>query len=168
MHVFRLLSAAIFLLLANVLHAETVVIAKNIAYHPNARIQQNVRNECTALGTKLASFTQKFAKSNGITVELVDTIDINANGDVLELYIDEAVSSGNAFIGHRKYVAVVGTLYRDGKKISTFQGGRNSMGGAFAGYKGSCSVLGRCTKALGKDVANWLKNPVDHATLGDG
>ena len=41
------------------------------------------------------------------------------------------------------------------------------MGGAFAGYKGSCSVLGRTVKAMGKDVAQWLKAPTDEAALGD-
>jgi len=31
------------------------------------------------------------------------------------------------------------------------------MGGFGAGFKGSCSVLNRCTKTLGKDFADWLK-----------
>ena len=34
---------------------------------------------------------------------------------------------------------------------------RDSMGGFGAGYKGSCSVLGRTSKALGKDFSVWLK-----------
>jgi hypothetical protein len=41
------------------------------------------------------------------------------------------------------------------------------MGGAFAGYKGSCSVLGRTIKAIGKDVAEWMKAPSKDAQLGD-
>ncbi len=41
------------------------------------------------------------------------------------------------------------------------------MGGLFAGFKGSCSVLGRTVKAIGKDIAEWLVNPVLDADLGD-
>jgi len=98
---------------------------------------------------------------------LVKNIDVS-KGKVLEVVISDAISGGNAFIGHRKYVAVEGTLYEDGKKVASFTGGRYSGGGALGGYKGSCSVLGRCTKALGKDIAGWLKNPEDGASLGDG
>ncbi len=41
------------------------------------------------------------------------------------------------------------------------------MGGFMGAYKGTCALLGRCTKTLGKDIAEWLKNPVNNATLGD-
>ncbi len=74
---------------------------------------------------------------------------------------------GNAFIGHQKYSASRGTLFENGEKIASFEARRQSMGGAFAGYKGSCSVLGRTVKAMGKDIAQWLKEPIDKAMLGD-
>ena len=74
---------------------------------------------------------------------------------------------GNAFMGHHKYSAARGTLFENGKKLASFEARRQSMGGAFAGYKGSCSVLGRTVKAMGKDVAAWLKQPNDNALLGD-
>jgi hypothetical protein len=41
------------------------------------------------------------------------------------------------------------------------------MGGAFGGFKGSCSVLGRTVKALGKDIAQWLVQPAKGSQLGD-
>jgi hypothetical protein len=41
------------------------------------------------------------------------------------------------------------------------------MGGAFAGFKGSCSVLGRTVEALGEDIGGWLAAPRDGASLGD-
>jgi hypothetical protein len=74
---------------------------------------------------------------------------------------------GNAFIGHSKYSRISGALYQDGDRVAGFRAVRASMGGAFAGYKGSCSVLGRTMKALGKDIAQWLTNPDDGAELGD-
>ena len=50
-----------------------------------------------------------------------------------------------------------GRLLDDGKEGAQFSGSRSSMGGAFAGFKGSCSVLGRCLEALSKDMAVWLR-----------
>ena len=82
--------------------------------------------------------------------------------------ITEAVSSGNAFIGHRKYSSIKGTLYNNGKKEAGFTAARLSGGGMWAGFKGSCSVLGRTVQGLGSDVTLWLKHPVDGAHLGDG
>jgi hypothetical protein len=39
--------------------------------------------------------------------------------------------------------------------------------GMVAGYKGSCSVLGRTARALGEDIAKWLAAPSMDALLGD-
>ena len=38
---------------------------------------------------------------------------------------------------------------------------------AFATFKGTCSILGRCVKALGRDVSEWLQHPSERAVLGD-
>ena len=98
---------------------------------------------------------------------LVDSIDTVAEGRVLKLELVEALTMGNAFIGHHKYTKVRGTLYENGAVVADFRGRTNSMGGFAIGYKGSCSVLGRTVKALSKDIAAWLKSPVDDARLGD-
>ncbi len=81
--------------------------------------------------------------------------------------ITDAVSMGNPFLGHHKFTRVDGTLYESGRAVASFKGRRNSMGGAFGGFKGPCSVLGRTVKVLGQDIATWLKRPVDGARLGD-
>lgn len=147
--------------------AQSVQVARSAPYAEDADIQRKVREECTELNTQLPQFTQEFARENGLQVDLVDTLDTSAEGRVLQLEIVEAVSMGNAFIGHQKYSRVRGALFENGEEIADFRGRRNSMGGAFAGYKGSCSVLGRTVKALGKDIAQWLANPQDGAQLGD-
>jgi len=147
--------------------AQSVQTASAVPYAEDAEIQRKVREECSQLGSQLAQFTQEFARESGVQVQLVDSVDTGAEGRVLQMEIVEAVSMGNAFIGHQKYSRVRGALYENGEKIAEFRGRRNSMGGAFAGYKGSCSVLGRTVKALGKDIAQWLANPEDEAELGD-
>ena len=147
--------------------ANKVSVQATIPYSADSRVAQNIRSECVKLGSQLATFTQDFAKKSSTTIELVDTLDTTMKGRVLHMEITDAVSMGNAFTGHHKFSSARGTLYENGKKLASFEARRQSMGGAFGGYKGSCSVLGRTTKAMGKDIANWLQNPTDNARLGD-
>ncbi len=51
--------------------------------------------------------------------------------------------------------------------MGSFVAARYSTGGAFGGYRVTCSILGRCIKALGKDIAGWLKSTTMDAALGD-
>ncbi len=152
---------------ATVFAADTVTIIDDVPYAAGAKVKNKIREKCTALGTKLSSFTQSYAGEQGITVEMSETIDTASQGKVLHLEITHAVSKGNAFIGHKKSVDIAGTLWENNKKIASFTGNRHSGGGFAAGFKGSCSVLGRCVKALGKDIAIWLKDPEDGEHLGD-
>lgn len=80
-------------------------------------------------------------------------------GRILKISIMDAVSQGNAFIGHNKVVKIRGSLTENGKEIGIFSGTRSSHGGFGAGFKGSCSVLERCTDALANDIAAWLDKP---------
>lgn len=161
------LTAAFAFFIAGAVMAQTVQLPRVTPFAEDADIQSKVKNECSKLGSQLSEFTVQFANQHGLVVKLVDSVDTAAEGRVLKLEITDAVSMGNAFIGHQKFTSIRGQLYENGEKVASFRGRRNSMGGAFAGYKGSCSVLGRTVKALGKDVAVWLKNPVDKAELGD-
>ena len=56
---------------------------------------------------------------------------------------------------------------RVNKAIASFRAKRFSTGGAFGVFKGTCSIIGRCTKAIARDISDWLKHPVDGAELGD-
>jgi hypothetical protein len=64
-------------------------------------------------------------------------------------------------------VLIKGSLAEKGKVLGDFNARRYSGGGMFGEYKGTCSILGRCVKTLGKDVAEWLAHPVSQAALGD-
>ena len=88
-------------------------------------------------------------------------------GDYLDMHIAGATSSGNAFTGHHKSMTVTGKLLRNGKVVGSFTDLRNSMGGAWGGYKGSCTVLHRCAVTIGQDVARFVANPREDADLGD-
>ncbi len=147
--------------------ADPILVAKPVPFADDAMIAGKIKKECD-IQNQLADYLVEYAREEQrIEVKLASVLSIDAPGLVLDMQIRDAVSEGNPFIGHRKSTLVAGKLYRDGELIGSFAARRNSMGGAFAGYKGSCSVLGRTVKVLGKDIAEWLKSPTMNAQLGD-
>lgn len=137
-----------------------------IPFAKDNMIASNIMNECN-IGEQLSEFITTYSKDKNIEVQRLPAVSSTDAGQVLLVEIINAVSEGNAFIGHRKFTQIKATLYRDGVELSSFVGARNSMGGAFAGFKGSCSVLGRTVEALGGDISNWFMNPVKNGRLGN-
>jgi len=136
--------------------AQGVQISRDVPYAEDARIPENIKRECATLGQKLSTFLAQYSEQNGVATVAVDAVDAGSEGRVLVVEITDAMSSGNAFTGHRKSMSVRGELFVDGVSQGHVDFTRNSGGGFAGGYKGSCAVLGRCTKALGKDLAGWL------------
>lgn len=145
--------------------AQPVVIADTVPYAEDADVQRKIRQECVELNRDFAQYIREYAADKRIDVTFGDNR--SGSGTELRVEITHAVSHGNAWIGHQKGAAARGALFRDGERIATVRARRFSMGGAFAGFKGSCSVLGRTVKAMGRDIAYWLENPLDGAELGD-
>jgi hypothetical protein len=155
------------LMISGIAHADPITMAKPVPYADDSMIASKIKKECE-IQDQLAAYTEEYAREeHNLDVKFVDAVQTDAPGLVLDVHIKDAFSGGNAFTGHRKSTLVAGTLYRDGEVIGSFVGRRDSMGGMFGGYKGSCSVLGRTVKALGKDIAEWLKAPTMDAQLGD-
>jgi len=127
-------------------------------------ISKNIQDECS-LDTRLLGSLTKLANSSGI--KTVTNKQENSAQNILKLEILDAVSSGNAFTGHKKFVVAKGELYEGSKKIASFKVARTSSGGFFGAYKSSCAVLGGCTTSISKDIVAWLKAPIDNAVLGD-
>jgi len=138
-----------------------------VTFEEHLQLRDAVKNECQLL-TKLPGFVKSYANSQyaDITTESAKT----KSGDHLFIQIVEITNSKkNLWTGQGvgQYIGVEGYLMKKGKKVASFKGRRATTGGFMGGYKGTCALLGRCTKALGKDIAVWLKNPVDNARLGD-
>lgn len=142
--------------------AQDIKLASNVPYTEDNEISDAIKAECS-LGDKLADSI----KRHDASVVLVDGVPATATGRVLQLEIVDSVNMGNAFMGRQTYTKIKGSLWQDGAKVAGFKARRNSMGGAFAGFKGACSVLGRTVDKLGEDVGGWLKAPKDGAALGD-
>lgn len=146
--------------------ADAVLVQRPVPFNQDAEVPGAVRRECK-LDEQLPDFLAQYAREKGITVNFASQVEAGSPGRALVMEFADVVSDGNAFIGHHKSVTVKGKLYQDGKLVGSFKGRRNSMGGAFGGFKGACSVLGRSVKALGEDIAGWLAAPSEGAQLGD-
>lgn len=162
-HPIGLTAAFIAVLASGTAAASGILLQKPVPYAADNDISDAIKDECK-INEQLADFVKQYSSE---PVELVGGPVDTGSGRVLQLEIVDAVSMGNAWLGHQKFTKVSGTLFEDGAEVASFRGRRNSMGGAFAGFKGSCSVLGRTAEVLGEDIAGWLAAPEDGATLGD-
>ena len=144
---------------------ETLVIPEIVAYGADTPVNVRVKRECR-LEEKISQFIQEYTK--GTYAKIVHEKPSSGTYHVLTAEIIDVLGRGGGAWSGYKSITIKGQLTdHTGKVLGTFQARRYSGGGAFAGYKGTCSILGRCTKALGKDVAYWLQAPDMNATLGD-
>jgi hypothetical protein len=145
---------------------EPVIVSTAVPYSPNSGATQAVRRECV-IDSQLPEFIESYASNYDIAV-VRDGLKAQSNkGKVLELEFSQVYGFGGGAWSGAKSVTVKGTLKENGKTIGSFIGTRYSGGGFFGSFKGTCSILGRCVKALGDDIARWLQAPTMNARLGD-
>ncbi len=120
-------------------------------------IMPNIRKECSQVNTNIAKSAKLNGKTRNINIVPVKKVNIKAKGNNVRVEILNAVSTGNAFVGHNKHMIVKAYLYKNGKLVDDIRVKRTSGGGMFAGFKGSCAVLNRISKKIGEDIAVWLK-----------
>jgi len=154
---------AAFVAAASADAAGTVKVQRSIPFAATAQVSAAVRDQCQ-LQTKVPEFLSQAA---GGSVELVEGALNRKAGRVLEMEIIEVHSPGGGVFSGAKWMTVKGELYDRGKQIGSFRAKRSSGGGAFAAYKGTCGIIGRCTKTLGQDIATWLAAPTANASLGE-
>lgn len=143
---------------------KTVYMKKTVDYGEDSYIQSSIRKECD-IQNQLSSFIKEYSADENVTIILDDNAS-KSNEYFLDLKIISAISKGNAFLGHNKSTKVKGILYKKGQNIASFVGFRHSSGGFGAGFKGSCSVLGRTVDALGLDISKWIKKPTKNDYIG--
>jgi hypothetical protein len=153
----RSFAAVSLIAMGSVAQAASYQIPDNIGYKDVTIIPSNIVEECKELGRQLSGSLAAELTKTGAEVHRVATLDAAA-GPVIDIKISNMVSAGNAFIGHRKSASVWVEL-RQGSEVLGAKGfTRDTMGGAFAGFKGSCTVLERAVLVLGKDVAQWTQS----------
>lgn len=141
-------------------HADTIIL-EPVTYRDATIIKPAIISDC-ALPETQRDMLLAAAAAHG----LVSDGDAANNGSKkhLKVEITNAVSSGNAFIGHHKLVQLRATLWDGATEVGSFTSSRTSMGGFAGAYKSSCTILHRCNQALAKDVAAWLKDPTATAS----
>jgi hypothetical protein len=141
------------------------LIIKPISFKQDAYIRDAVKQECSLEG-KLTQFIKENAAGHYANI-VMDSNAGPADAQILVVEIEEVQgAAGGAWSGARS-VVIKGTLSQQGKMLGDFKARRYSGGGMFAAYKGTCAILGRCVKTLGRDVAEWLIHPTSQAVLGD-
>ncbi|WP_018863309.1 hypothetical protein [Thioalkalivibrio sp. ARh3] len=143
-----------------------VTVPERFAYSEDATVAEAIRRECE-LEERFPGFVQEFGARHDVRVETDADVGPDDAGKVLMVEITQARNDGNAWSGHRSLAEAEGTLYENGEAVAEFTSRRVSGGGAFGGFKGSCSVMGRTVRAMGSDIAAWVRLPEDGAHLGN-
>ena len=154
-----LLAAALSLSMPAAAADEVIHIAEIVPFAENINVPVAVRNECQ-LGEKVSAFLAESAPNVKVSPGPEQT-------RYLSMTITEVYAAGGGAWSGPKWMTVTGTLKENDQAVASFRAKRFSTGGAFGGFKGTCSIIGRCTKAIAQDIAEWLKDPVDGAELGD-
>ncbi|MEH6566528.1 MAG: hypothetical protein V7756_14460 [Halopseudomonas sp.] len=134
----------------------SLALSSSASYYDPQVIADNILSECTELGASFSRSTEKYLREQGWSVVPLNAEPAAGDGKQIKLQVINALSSGNAFLGHRKSVSIMAQLYENGQLIDTYRQTRNSSGGFGGPFKGSCEVLYRCTNTLGNDVAKWM------------
>ena len=144
-------------------HADTLTLPEKAPFRSGLYVPQPVKAEC-ALETKVVQHIK--AAASGFEKVSVVKGGQGGAGKSLDLKITGLLGTGGGSFSGPKAVTVTGTLREGGKVKGTFTAMRFAAAGAFGGG-GTCAMLERCAKAIGKDVATWLKAPTMNAKLGD-
>ncbi len=153
-------AALLLTMISGTVFAEAKIgIPESVPFAEDSDVPAKVEAECK-LGEKVATFIGKYSKNTEISTD-------PSKGLYLNMEITEVHAPAGGGWSGPKWMEVTGTLQENGQDKASFRAKRFSTGGAFSGFKGTCAIIGRCTKAIGKDISKWLKNPEDGAELGD-
>lgn len=145
--------------------AEVIYIPDEYQFEEKARVRGKNKDEC-GIQTHLASQIADGAKS--VYAKVVRERPTSGKYHVLEVEITEAQGAGGGAWSGPKSMSCAGKLLdQDGKRLGDFTATRFTTGGAFGGFKGTCSMFKRICKAFGKDVSTFLVDPDTAVHLGD-
>ena len=126
-------------------HADGVKLLTPVSYAAESSVVPKVREACK-LEERLTS---------DVGGQLAGTTD-QAQGEVVKVSIVDVMGVGGGGWTGPKAISVRVDLIKDGKIERSTHLTRTTTGGAFGGFKGTCSMLERDSATLGKDVAKWV------------
>jgi len=128
-----------------------------VSYAAESSVVPKVREAC--------KLEQRLAEDVGS--QLAGTTD-STQGDVVRVSIVDVMGVGGGGWTGPKAVSIRVDLLKDGQVARSTHLTRTTTGGAFGGFMGTCSMLERDTKVLGKDVASWVASGSDGGSRTDG
>jgi hypothetical protein len=143
------------------------LVIRPINYIKESFVKNAVKKDCD-LGENLAQAIKENSASQYTRI-LSDSTDTLSEAQILTIEIEYINGDrGRAKWGNRGgNVGVKGILTKEGKVLGSFKALRETTGGYFATFKGTCTILNSCVEILGSDIASWLTAPTDNARLGD-
>ncbi|WP_410499600.1 hypothetical protein [Chitinibacter sp. S2-10] len=154
----KLLLLSALLLNASVMAAEPTLLETPVVYAADASVVPKVKEECKIEGMLEKRIGEILAKANQGLGTIAQGTPV-ADGQVLRLKISHVLGVGGGAYSGPKAITVYAELLQNGKVARETKLNRWSMGGVFGGFSGTCSILDRCAVAIGKDLAQWVKDP---------
>lgn len=132
--------------------AADVKVPRTIDFSQSTSVRSAIREQCN-----LQTVIPAAVADSSANAELVD-----GRGN-LSMEISDVHGPGGWIFSGPKWLEVKGKFSRGGKSYS-FRAKRFS---AFDPFGGVCSILAKCGRGIGSDIAVWLEDPVTDAELGD-
>lgn len=143
---------------------DTIVVPESVPYAKGLIVRGKTKEECR-LEKRIADDIMRHVGHVYKTV--LTKKPKKGKYHVLTVEINDVFGAGGGGWSGPKHVEITGKLLDNkGKMVGSFRGRRTSSAG-FTALKGTCSMLHKCSKALGKDVTKWLGNPRPNSFLGE-
>jgi len=126
-------------------HADGVKLLTPVSYAAESSVVPKVREAC--------KLEERLAADGG--GQLAGSTD-STQGEVVRVSIVDVMGVGGGGWTGPKAISIRVELLKDGKLERSTHLTRTTSGGAFGGFKGTCSMLERDSSVLGKDVAKWV------------
>lgn len=146
--------------------AGAITVQKLAPFDPDLTVPAAVKLEC-GLTKKIPAYVEQNAKGGFDKITMVDKTSAATPGQSLSMTIVGLSGFAGGVHTGTKHIIIEGTLWENGKVKGTFRAKRKTGVSWGPGYTGTCKLLDRCAKSLGKDVAKWLENPGKDSKLGD-
>ena len=122
---------------------------------PSAPIPSAVKNEC-GLEMLLGNYALSAIDQRIGSVQSVSAPEQAGINKIVQLTIISVHGAGGGAWSGSKSMSIRADIRKGGTIVDSTVLSRSSRGGAFGGFKGTCEILDRVVKVLGKDVAVWL------------
>lgn len=128
-------------------------VALLVGHEAETSAQSKIFNECASLD---ADLRQAFVKHLGdlkYSVRDMNSSQVNPGDKLLDAKTVDVISEGNAFLGHKKVLAVKLDVYVDGIKIKTRKITSNLYS---TSMNSSCNVLTRQVQDVASQLVAWF------------